>query len=248
MKLPETVLFVGDMHIPYHSVDAWDHYLRVIKALKPDLVVQVGDQGDMHAASKHGRRPGAPKHDLETEVKALRKEQKRFETACAYGRLKMLEGNHDIRLALRMLDRVPEFSSVVTPTVRQLYGMGGHVETHPYQELVHIGPVAVVHDVGKSGKMATHDALAAAEQCIVQGHTHRGECVYGGNLGGTKHFAMTVGWGGDPNSPAFSYASAVTRRSWAHGLGWMRLIEGVYFAAFCPRVNGKIVVEGRTIR
>lgn len=47
------VLVIGDLHLPYEHRDALRFLLAVKKKLKPDRVIQIGDEVDYHAISFH---------------------------------------------------------------------------------------------------------------------------------------------------------------------------------------------------
>lgn len=239
--LPETVLVLGDVHIPFHDERALALALKVNKLLKPSLTVQIGDWGDQHFASRHSRRPGEPAPNKKAELSRITEETARLEGS-TYGSLLMVEGNHCIRMHLRALDKDPDNAEYV-PTIRELYGMSDEVQTSDYGDPVHMGHVAFVHDLASD----TRKTLSAAGQCVVVGHGHRLEIIYGGDLGEGKHFAMQVGWLGNPSHKVFSYAKSSTRRQWMLGLGWLRRIGNVYVATPIPMIDYTVYIEGRVI-
>lgn len=243
--MDSTALFVPDAHIPFHDEAALDLTLEVIDYVKPKTTFCMGDWADQKAVSRHPRRPGEPRPDLDAELATVRSEWQRLERAARPDRLKFITGNHDIRYALRWLDRLPEFEGLM-PSLAQLYDMDTRVQVFPYQELVPWGPAYVTHDVGSSGKHASSDASGVAEQCLFQGHAHVGQVIYDGSLRGRRRFVMTCGFLGDAQHPVFHYASAARRRSWQLGFGWARLERGVITATFCPIVEGRVSVEGKT--
>lgn len=241
-KLPKTVLCVPDVHVPFHDKRAWNLILKIQRILKPALTVQLGDFGDLHAASRHKPRPGGPAQTLKEERTACRHEWKRLEESA--NELWFLGGNHDIRTSSTMLEKAPAMADCFGD-IREFYDFDTAVTSYAYQELVHIGKVALVHDIGKSGANAARDALNGAQHCIINGHTHRLETIYGGSIMGDRHFSMSCGYVGDLNSPAFDYANATVKRHWQLGLGWLRFDGGVCYATAVPLVNYTAMIEGR---
>jgi hypothetical protein len=51
------ILFISDMHIPYHHEDAFDFLAALKQHYKPDLVVSLGDLLDFHNISFHDSDP-----------------------------------------------------------------------------------------------------------------------------------------------------------------------------------------------
>lgn len=51
------VLVISDMHIPYHHPDLTPFLKKLVKSLKPDKVVCIGDELDKHAMSFHPSDP-----------------------------------------------------------------------------------------------------------------------------------------------------------------------------------------------
>jgi len=241
-SLPKTVLLVPDVHVPFHDKRAWNLILKVQRILKPALTVQLGDFGDLYNASRHSRRPGGPLITLKEERTACRHEWRRLEDTS--NELWFLGGNHDIRVSSNLLNKAPEMADCFGD-IREFYNFDTAVTSFPYQQLVHIGKVALVHDVGKSGANATRDGLNSAQHCLINGHTHRLEMLYGGNIMGERHFSMSCGYVGDINSPAFDYANATVKRHWQLGMGWLRFIDGLCYATPIPMVNYTCVIEGR---
>ncbi len=68
------ILFIPDMHIPFHHAHAFKFIAAVQKKYKPDLVVCLGDEQDVHSGSMHDHSPDlhSPADELDMTLSALR--------------------------------------------------------------------------------------------------------------------------------------------------------------------------------
>lgn len=56
-KLYRAIVVMPDLHAPYHHQDALEFMKAVMKAFKPELVINLGDETDKHAMSFHDSDP-----------------------------------------------------------------------------------------------------------------------------------------------------------------------------------------------
>ena len=56
----KSILCISDLHIPYHHPQAFDFLKALKKKIKPDLIVNGGDELDKHALSFHDSDPDLP--------------------------------------------------------------------------------------------------------------------------------------------------------------------------------------------
>ena len=84
------ILAFGCTHFPYQHVDALDFIAALLRSLKPDRVVHMGDEVDMHAMSFHEHNPNLPSAKDETDLAAAYV-QDLYELV---PRLDLLESNH----------------------------------------------------------------------------------------------------------------------------------------------------------
>ena len=76
----KSVLVISDLHIPYHHPQSFD-FLKALKAkYKPDHVVNIGDELDMHAMSMHDSDPDlySAGHELAASISYIKKLEKIF--------------------------------------------------------------------------------------------------------------------------------------------------------------------------
>jgi hypothetical protein len=111
----------------------------------------------------------------------------------------------------------------------------------PYQQPYKVGHVTYVHDVGHAGKFAAQQSMEAVGGCVVHGHTHRAQLVYGGTTDGVRHFGMSCGWLGDASH--IKYMAPAKTRDWQHAIGLVEYPDGwdgPAFAHLLPIVNGRM--------
>ena len=84
------VLVIGDIHAPYSHPDTIAFLREVKKKYKPDRVIQIGDEVDMHAISFHGADPDllSPSDELKSAIKKLQPLYRLFP------RVDLIESNH----------------------------------------------------------------------------------------------------------------------------------------------------------
>jgi len=234
------IIVLGDIHAPYESKRAVALAKKVCKAVKPGLIISIGDLVDCYSISDYPRDPARISR-LEREVEAAARVIKDFSALA--DDFQLCSGNHEFRLERYLSVRAPELFGLVT--MRELLGLEKS-QWHDYREVLKIGKCHFTHEVGYGGLDAARRSLAAFGGNLVFGHTHRPEIVYDSNIRGETHCSMNVGWLGDPN--AIDYASVPRVRSWQHGVG---LVEqdstGRSWLQFIPFVNSKCVVQGREI-
>lgn len=102
-------LLIGDVHLPYHDIDAITVCLDYARKEKPDLVILGGDIIDCHRLSKFVRDPNGRKFDeelkqLEIFIESLKKTFK-----C---RIVYKLGNHEIRYKHFLSEKAEELAGV----------------------------------------------------------------------------------------------------------------------------------------
>lgn len=202
-KKYKSVLIISDLHAPYQHPDA----LRFLKALnvrlKPDLVVQSGDEVDMHAMSFHNSEPDldGPGPELDAGIAVLKKLAKIFP------KMHILDSNHGSLImrkgAVGMLPtrvfRTPQ--EILETPKTWVWSRDLTFETE-------LGPVFCTHGKsGVAGKLSRSMAMNS-----VQGHYHnKFQIDYWGSPAGLfwdMHTACLV----DDTSLAMAYNKTTLQR------------------------------------
>jgi hypothetical protein len=75
---------------------------------------------------------------------------------------------------------------------------------------------------------------------VMFAHTHRIDISYDGEKAG-----FNIGWGGDPEAPAFSYVSRLTKMNWINGFALVHIDEnGNFFTQVMPVYHNKFWYNG----
>ena len=240
----QKILVVPDSHVPFHDRKNWNLLLKVAKELQPDQVVIIGDFFDFLSVSHFPKPPGRF-NLLKEEVKAGNHELDRLQDIVGDG-VTYLEGNHEWRLERYLVQKAPELFGILS--CKELFRIEERGwDWIPYHQHLLVGKVLFAHDLGHSGKYAGFQTLAAAGQCVVFGHTHRGGVESDGTVDGDHRFSMNVGWLGDASK--IEYTHRAKTRGWQLGFGWINMdAKGLAAAQFCPIVSGKVCVDGQWIR
>jgi len=192
-----TILFISDLHIPYHHKDSFA-FLKAIKdKYTPDRVINVGDEVDYHALSFHNSDPNLDSAGIELEksqiyIQTLEK---------IFPKMDLVNSNHG-----SMVYRKAKFA-----------GMPRHV-IKPYNEVLGVGKGWVWHNTitiknaGETPIYICHGAKKNAEMyaktlgCnVVQGHYHEDFRIGYTNTPTGIIWGMNVGCLIDDTELAFEY-------------------------------------------
>lgn len=197
------ILAIPDTHAPFAHPRALDFLAALRKGFRPDAVVHLGDLGDQHGWSRHGRLPDAPGQGDEDSatVEWCRAIYRLFPHVLA------CEGNHDTRLAAACSRAgIP---SRLHRTIPEVYGSPpgwDWAESHTVDGIV------FEHGEGYSGADAAVKAAINNGANTVIGHIHsvagvryscfRSRCIFGASAGCLV----------DPRAVGLSYARKCVRK------------------------------------
>lgn len=238
------VLVCPDAHHPFVDRLAWETFLAAGRALRPDVLVIIGDFIDSYSISSHTKDPARKVH-FRDELDATNAALDEID-ALRVPRVIMCEGNHETRLARAIADRAPEFHGLLD--MRGLLDVNDRgYEWVPYKQWIRVGKIAFTHDIERCGVNAARQSLLDFGGNIVFGHTHRGAVVYQGTVDGDQHVCLNVGWLGDYETVDYKH-QARARRDWQHGFGLVTLDStGCGWCEFVPILSGRCIVDGRVI-
>jgi predicted phosphodiesterase len=202
------VLVISDTHFPFQHKKALSKLIALAKKERPTHIVQVGDLLDQYGFSSYSKKlsinPAEEmRRGLEQAADMWRKLRKAFPKAKCY----QLLGNHDIRLAKRLSEKLPELEGLVNPI--EMYKFPGVVLSKSDRSVLVIDGVAYIH--GHLSKSIDH--AVALGMPVVHGHRHRMEIATKGKL-----WSMDVGFLGDERKVPFQYTQS-TVTNWTLGSG-----------------------------
>ena len=200
--LDQRVLVISDYHAPSHHQDAI-HFLKEIKEkLKPEIIINVGDEVDGHTWSFHQSETSlfTPDKELETAIEAMK------ELGQLFPKMYLAESNHG-SLSYRKMKAAGMSIRHLKP-LHDLYECPLWEWHHEITLETHMGKVLIVH--GKSGaqyKLAMEQGIS----CI-QGHFHSQAGINWFNSTTSMRFNMFVGCLIDERSMAFAYGKNIARK------------------------------------
>ena len=176
----QRVLFIPDVHVPYHDRRAFRLLLKIAKAEKFDTVVILGDFCDFYQVSFHAKSPDRVlrfKDELRQAAKLLRELE-----ACGFKRKIYVHGNHEHRLTRYLCDKAPELYELVVK--QDLLGLAANGwEEVAYKDDIRIGRLYVTHDVGRAGIFQEKSRIvgrAGVERFLHRRHEDKGRSAFAG--------------------------------------------------------------------
>lgn len=206
------IVVLGDIHYPFNNEKATSAAIKLVKALKPTHIVQIGDLYDQYCFSRFTRKNIIlPEQELE-EARA-RAEEMWKSLRSTGARCFQILGNHDIRLIKRVEEKLPEAQTLVRRSMLELYQFKG-VRTieDDRQELI-INGILFLH--GYRSRLGDH--MRYNRQSTVVGHSHVGGVVYE-QYRNRILWELNVGYLADETAEPLKYRPQTTSK-WTLGLG-----------------------------
>src|SRR5262249_37325189 len=146
-------LIIGDLHAPHGSEAVLRWAMRFARDFQPTALIQIGDLYDLYNASKFPRSlnlatPLALDKAGGSEAEWM---WKGFQRAAPSARCWGLTGNHDERLAKRLLEKCPELETFTD--LKSPFEFKG-VTTLPARRELVLGNVVFEHGFGPLGSHA----------------------------------------------------------------------------------------------
>jgi hypothetical protein len=218
-----SVLVIGDTHAPYHHRDALDFLAALAKRYKPDRVVHIGDEVDLHSTSYHEHNPDLPSPGDEHKLG-----RKFLHTLHGmFPKMDLMQSNHGSLYARKRITAgLPE---AVFKTDNEIWGVGAGWKWHfDLRMRLPSGEECYFHHSKGGNILQVSQAMGMS---TVAGHLHE-KCgvQYWGTPGGL-HFAAQTGCLVDWHSMAMAYARNNLKRP---VLGSLVIVDG--FALSIPMV------------
>lgn len=238
----QKLLFVPDLHAPYHSVRALELIFRVAEGIKPDTIVVLGDACDFWSISSYSKNPERTER-LEAEVESVNEVLDRFDSLGARKKV-YVAGNHEDRLERYLREKAPELFPFID--VQKLFKLKERGwQFVPYKRSTKIGKLHITHDVGTAGRYNVFKCLDTFQGPVLTAHTHRMATIVEGNAKGETMISCQLGWLGDINQIDYMHQIRAMRDwSLGFGVGYHDLTTHNVHLVPVPIVNFSAVVEG----
>lgn len=246
MKRPDykKVVFVSDIHAPFHDEKAVSACISFVKYWKPTELVFMGDVVDFYAISRFNKDPNRALK-LQEELDSAHEILKRFCEVAPQAKKTFLKGNHEARLQKYLWSTAPELANLRSNSVPEqlkLNELG--------IEYIENGKITKNGCVIKHGnivrKFAGYSAKGEFENCGISGvsaHTHRLGQYYHTHEGGMFTW-IECGCLCDMNAEYMEGKVA----NWQHGfgIGFYKNSGSTRFnTTLVPIVNGKAMWGGK---
>jgi len=240
-KLPKEhkkVLVIGDLHIPYHNVDAIYTALDYGVSEGVDAIYLNGDIIDFAKISRWMKDPSVPSPQVEIEmVQEFLFGLKGLGLPIYY---KM--GNHEDRWNAYLLQSAPELYDLDALQIKSILGLEDlDIELIDSKQIAHFGKLMVIHghEFGESTFSPVNPArgiFLRAKTSVLSGHNHQTSAHHENDLNGNPTACFSLGCLCDlsPDYRPFAFTK------WNHGFAIVSIEENGYFT-----VDNHRIIEGR---
>jgi len=184
----EQIVFLGDVHVPYHSKEALAEVYNYIDFFKPDRIFLIGDIIDFYQLS-HFNKNAFRMHELQDDI------DKCFEVLTDIRsvagddcNITYLAGNHEIRLGKYLADK-PELNSLRCLDFVELMQLEKlSISYKDYKSPINHKGFIIEHGciVRQNSAYTAKGMLDRRQMSGICGHTHRMGKVYKTSYNGTK--------------------------------------------------------------
>lgn len=198
------ILFISDLHIPYHHQDTLEFLAYLKKKYKPTRVICVGDEVDSHALSYHDSDPDlmSAGSELKAAIPTIKELEKMFP------KMDIVDSNHG-----SLIWRKAKTHGIPRCYIRgynEVLGVGnGWKWSQDLTITLPTGRLCYIHHGKSNNVVKTSQSMS---MCAVQGHFHEVfKIEYWANPTGL-YWGLQIGCLIDDNSYAFAYNNVNLKR------------------------------------
>jgi predicted phosphodiesterase len=241
----ERILFVSDIHAPFHDRRAWALMLRSMGGFLPNRVIVGGDLADFYAVSKFSKDPARLRETNFAEEVAAANTLLDDLAELGAEHYHFIAGNHEARFDAYLRDKAPELVGLAGLTTPQLFRLRtrGWSWT-PYLHDMRIGKMNFTHCLRAAGPTAHIKARDKYQGNVVIGHTHHMGIDFLGNVKGEVHVGAVFGHMADLKYVDYTHRLEAMQWTKGFGIGYHDLRRGHVFLVPCPIVSGRVLVDG----
>lgn len=241
----KTYLIVPDLHIPYHCPKFLKLTYKLLKDIRFNGIVQLGDALDFWQLSTYDKDP-ARKNTILDDITEWNEILTKWSSLLPRNsEIHLLEGNHCARLQRYISRHARDLHEIVRP-MPELLNLKPRTESggvifkwHPYSKWnsCQIGDCTLLHGFFFNQHVAATN-LARYRRNVICGHTHRVQAVSDG-----VHYSVSLGHGSDEHLTAHQ----PTPTGWTQSLGILTLKDDETTSLEIIIVkDGKGVVRGKS--
>lgn len=240
-------IVAGCLHMPFHNRRFFDSLLGVANELSSQRrlkgLILNGDILDMHSISRHNKgKITIPGLTLTKEYEEANRYLDMLDQAVGDVSKDYFYGNHEMWYHQHMseVDNQKLGNGVVKSPAEACFLNRGYVIQEDYKNAyVTIGDHLEVIHGDYVNIHAAKKHLDVMKRSVMFAHTHR----IGSHHEWDKS-SHNIGWGGDVNSPVFSYMTRVQKENWRNGFAVVNIENGFYSVNQLVFINDGIIFEG----
>jgi predicted phosphodiesterase len=206
VDVDDGVIIVGsDAHYwPGIVSTAHRAFVKIIKKIKPQMVIMNGDAFDGAKISRHPVSGFEAKPSVKQELEAVQERLNEIEKASGNAKLHWTWGNHDLRFGARIATAVPEYEGVTG------FALTDHFPRWKFSTSVMVNHHTQIKHRLYNGIHAVYNAALKSGISVVTGHLHSLKVTPWTDLTGTR-YGVDTGSLADVWGEQFSYTEDSTR-------------------------------------
>lgn len=206
VELENGVIVVGsDAHYwPGIVSTAHRAFVKIIKELKPQMVIMNGDAFDGAKISRHPVSGFESRPSVKQELEAVSDRLGEIERVCGNAKLHWTWGNHDLRFNARIAQLVPEYEGVTG------FDLTHHFPRWKFSTSVMVNNHTQIKHRLYNGIHAVYNAALKSGISMVTGHLHSLKVTPWTDLTGTR-YGVDTGSLADVWGDQFAYTEDSTR-------------------------------------
>jgi hypothetical protein len=206
VELDNGVMVVGsDAHYwPNIVSTAHRAFVKIIKDLKPQMVIMNGDAFDGAKISRHPVSGFDARPNVKQELEAVTDRLSEIEKVCGNAKLHWTWGNHDLRFNARIAQLVPEYEGVTG------FNLTDHFPRWKFSTSIMVNNHTQIKHRLYNGIHAVYNAALKSGVSMVTGHLHSLKVTPWTDLTGTR-YGVDTGSLSDVWGDQFAYTEDSTR-------------------------------------
>lgn len=214
--------------------------LRLIRTIKPRLIVANGDVFDGAAISRHDPDGWQNLPSVHQELEAVKAHMAAIATAGKGARLMRTIGNHDLRFDRRLATQVPDYRHLAGMQLRD------HLPAWEESWSVEINGATLIKHRWHNGVHGAYNNVLKGGRSIVTGHLHRLVATPWTDYNG-RRWGVDCGTLSEPSHAQFDYAED-SAKNWGSGFAVLTFRDGLLLPPeFCEVIQGKAFFRGEVI-
>lgn len=214
------ILVASDCHyFPETITTAHRAFVKIIKEIKPKMVVMNGDVFDGASISRHPKITWGTTPNVKQELEACQERLKEIEKAAKGAVLHWNYGNHDMRFNSRLVNQVGD-------TYQGIYGMDlkDHFPRWKFSTSLMINDNTMIKHRWHNGIHAVYNNTIKSGVSIITGHLHSLKVTPWTDYKGSR-YGVDTGTLADVDGDQFTYAED-NPKNWRSGFAVINFIDG----------------------